>query len=145
MSLSKWEPTGLNSFRREMERAFDSFFAHEPTAFVGGDWNPALDVEETPEEVLVKAELPGLDESKISIHISGNHLVIKGEKDESEEKKEKQLHRIERSYGRFERIVPIPAAVDHDKISADYNRGVLTVHLPKDTKSAPKYIKVDVK
>ena len=145
MDLTKWEPTGLTSLRRQMDRLFESFFTPEPTPFAYGDWLPAIDVAETPEEIVVKAELPGMQEKDISVNLSGNNLMIKGERKAEKDEKDKHFHRVERSYGRFERVLPLPMSVDANKISADYTKGVLEVHLPKKPGAQPKQITVKAK
>ena len=131
--------------RGDLDDLFDSFFRREPFAPRNGGWAPALDVAETPEEMLVKIELPGIAEKDVSVSLSGNHLIIKGERKKEEEKKEKQYHRMERSYGRFERMITIPVSVDTGKISAEFTKGVLEVHLPKNPKELPTEIKVKTK
>ncbi len=143
MKLTRWQPAELGSFRREMDRLFDSFLTREPFFSKDGEWFPEIDVEETPEEVVVTAELPGMDQKDITVSLSGDSLVIRGEKRREEEKKEKHFHRVERSYGRFERVIPVPASTDAKKISAEYARGVLEVHLPKKPNDMPR--KIDVK
>lgn len=146
MNLTKWEPRVMRSLRREMEDLFDTFAVREPSFFGnGGEWLPALDEVETPEEVVVKAELPGMEEKDIAVSVSGNNLILKGERKAEEEKKEKHFHRIERTYGSFERVLPLPVAVDPEKISATYSKGVLEVHLPKKPEAKPKMIKIGTK
>jgi len=145
MQLRKWEPIGFAPFRRQLDDLFQSFLGREAAPFTNGDWAPALDEIETPEEIIIKAELPGMDEKDISITLSGNHLMIQGEKKSEKEEKEKHFHRVERSYGRFQRAVPLPASVDSEKISAEYKKGLLEVHLPKKPADMPKQIKVSTK
>lgn len=148
MDLTRWEPRGLGTLRRQMDRLFDSFMAPEPF-FDGepllrlhGDWRPVVDLAETDGEIVVKAELPGMNEEDVSVTISGDHLVIKGKREAEEETKDKQFHRIERSYGTFERTLPVPVSVDQRGISAEYSKGILEIHLPKKPEEKPKAIKV---
>lgn len=145
MELSRWSPLSLSTFRGELDNLFESFLRREPLFTTNGGWSPALDVAETPEEIVVTAELPGVDEKDVSVSVTGNHLIIKGERKKEEEKKEKHFHRMERSYGRFERMIAVPATVDTGKISAEFTKGVLEVHLPKNPKEMPKEIKVKAK
>lgn len=150
MDITRWEPRGLGTLRHEMDRLFDSFLGRSPFAdrdlFTnGGQWSPALDLVETDDEIVVKAELPGMDEKDVSVSISGNHLVIKGERKHEEETKDKQFHRIERSYGTFERMLSLPVSVDQQKVSAEYEKGVLEIHMPKKAEVKPKPIKVKAK
>lgn len=146
MNLTKFEPGGIASLRVQMDRLFDSFLGREPEPFAkNGDWLPMIDEIETPEEIVVKAELPGVEEKDISVALSDDKLVIQGERKGEKEEKTKHFHRLERSYGRFERVLPLPAAVDATKISANYHKGVLEVHLPKKPEAKPKQIKVTAK
>lgn len=145
MNLTRWEPKAVRSLRREMEDLFDTFTLREPNFFGNGEWLPALDEIETPEEIVVKAELPGMEEKDIAVSVSGNNLIMKGEKKAEEEKKEKHFHRVERTYGSFERVLPLPVTIDPEKISAMYSKGVLEVHLPKKPEAKPRTIKVGSK
>lgn len=146
MEIMKWEPfRELSSLRREMDRLFDSFLGREPAAIGERLWAPVVDVSETPEEVLVKAELPGIDEKDLSVSLSGDNLMIKGERKAEKEEKDKHFHRIERSYGAFQRVITIPASADPDKIKAEYNKGVLEIHLPKKAEAVPKKIPISTK
>ena len=86
---------------------------------------------ETAEEVVIKAELPDMDEKELSLSLSGDNLIIKGERKGEKEEKDKRFHRMERWCGGFERVVALPVSVDQEKISAQYKKGVLEIHLPK--------------
>jgi len=141
MDLIKWEPLrDLTEFRRRMDNLFDSFFTRERE----GRWCPEIDVTETPEEVVVKADIPGTEKKDLGVTASGDNLVIKGERKEEKEEKTKHMHRIERRCGSFERIIPMPKTVEPSKISAEYNNGVLIVHLPKKPEAKPKEIPVKI-
>jgi HSP20 family protein len=144
MDLIKWEPfRELSSIRRQMDRLWDSFFEREEAP--AGLWAPEIDISETPEEILVKADVPGIDQKDLSVTLSGDNLTIKGERKEEKEENGKHFHRVERRYGGFHRSVPLPVSVDATKISAEYNNGVLEIHLPKTAESKPKEIKINVK
>jgi HSP20 family protein len=146
MEIMKWEPfRELSSLRQEMNRLFDSFFDRERPAFKERQWVPAIDVSETPEEIKVKAELPGIDEKDISLSLSGNNLMIKGERKEEKEEKDKHFHRIERAYGAFQRVISLPVSIEADKIKAEYKKGVLEIHLPKKAEAVPKKIPINIK
>jgi HSP20 family protein len=141
MDLVKWEPfRDLAEFRSRMDNLFDSFFGKERA----GRWCPDIDVTETPEELLVKADIPGIDKKDLSVIASGDNLIIKGERKEEKEEKTKHMHRIERRCGSFERIIPIPVIVEATKITADYKDGVLVVHLPKKPEAKPKEIPIKI-
>jgi HSP20 family protein len=145
MDLMKWEPRGeLSSLRRQMDRLWDSFFGPEPTLFERGRWAPPVDVAEDKDEIVIKAEVPGMEEKDISVSLSGDNLMIKGERKSEKEEKDKQFHRIERSYGAFQRVIGLPVGVDADKIKANYVKGILEIHLPKKAEVKPKEIPIKV-
>lgn len=146
--------SAITRFHSEVDRLFERFFG-EP--FWGGfrllpgwrpwaaGWTPSLDVSETEEAVTVRAEVPGVDPKDIDISVSGDVLVISGEKREEREERHENYYRAERSFGSFRRSVPLPASVDRDKISAEYDKGVLTIRLAKSEKAVAKRIPVSVK
>ena len=141
MDVIKWDPfKELTAMRDQMDRLVGSFLRGEtPRRDV---WAPDLDVSETDEEILVKADLPGVDEKDLSISLSGTNLLIKGERKEEKEEKGKQFHRIERTFGSFQRTVALPVGVDSSKIKAEYTKGVLEIHLPKKPEVKPQQIPV---
>jgi HSP20 family protein len=147
--IVKREPAGgISQLRREMDRLFEDFFA--PQAWWGGrlgrlwegEWSPAVDVAETPEQITVKAELPGIDSKEIDISLTGDILTIKGEKKSEREEKKENYHMVERSYGSFSRSLALPAAVNAEKIEAKFEKGVLTVTCPKKEPVKPKTIEI---
>ena len=149
MDLIPWRPErGLASLRREMNWLFRRFFEEEeewPIETWKGKWAPALDVEETEDEIMVKAEIPGVDPKDIELTIAGDCLRIRGEKKQEKEEKKKNYHRIERNYGAFQRSVRLPAEIDSEKAKADYKKGVLHITLPKVEKARSKEIKIEIK
>jgi HSP20 family protein len=125
-----------DSIRRMFENPFSS--AAEPFAFAQPiGWFPAVEITESESELTMSAELPGLDRKDVKIDLEGNLLTLRGEKREEkvEEGKQKEYHIEERTYGAFQRSFTLPMNVDSEKITADFDKGVLTVHLPK-TKTA---------
>jgi HSP20 family protein len=138
------EENGERSFapaRRPFDRMFEDFFSapslwsRSPLSSFGEEWrgfSPSLDITETADEIRVTAELPGMEENDIDIALTGSALTIKGEKRAEHEEKGRNFHRIERSYGAFNRTIPLPqGAVDGDNVEATYKNGVLTIILPK--------------
>jgi HSP20 family protein len=111
----------------------------------GRPWSPAVDILETENDLVVKADLPDLRLEDIDVQVENQTLSIKGERRFEKEATEKGYHRIERSYGSFMRSFAVPNSVDTDRVSADYNNGVLSVKLPKKEAAKPKQIKVEVK
>ena len=125
-------PWGGN-LRREMERFFDRFVEPfgEPFETVGGEWVPKVDVAETKDAMVVKAEMPGVDPKDIEVTFMGDLLTLKGEREKATEEKEERYHRMERTYGTFLRSVRLPMAVDGSKVTATFKNGVRVVTLPK--------------
>ncbi|MEW6062603.1 MAG: Hsp20/alpha crystallin family protein [Bacteroidota bacterium] len=139
---------GFESLRRDMNRFFDEFFRGDILAdesFFGRDWTPAVDVVENNDAYILKAELPGISKDDVKITLENNVLTIRGEKKNEMEKKEGNFHRVERSYGMFERSFTIPGTIKVNDIDAQYKDGVLTLTLPKAEEAKPKLIDVKVK
>ena len=144
--LTPWRPFGeLGTLRREMDRLWDSFFGERPLARVWErEWAPSLDVSETKDNFVVKAEVPGIDAKDIDISLTGDVLTIKGEKKQEREEKEEDYHLVERSYGTFSRSIRLPAEVESAKIKASYKNGILSVTLPKSEKVKAKEVRIKV-
>ena len=151
--LTTWKPLrelapfrDFERMRKEMDRFWDSFLegTMRRRGEDGTEWFPSLDVSETKNELVVKAEIPGMDSKDIDISLSDGMLTIRGEKKQEKEEKEENYHFIERSYGTFSRSVSLPRDLKHDKISASYKDGVLRVVLPKSEEAKKKEIKIKV-
>jgi HSP20 family protein len=131
-------PTGVRLFEDAVNRLFSEPVATRP-------WAPAVDVLETENELVLKADVPDVNLSDINIQIEHGTLTIKGErKFEKVEGKGTGYHRIERSYGEFQRYFSLPDTVDPENVKADYKAGVLTVTLPKKELAKPRTIKIAV-
>jgi HSP20 family protein len=113
--------------------------------FKAREWSPAVEVLETKDEVVVKAELPGMKESDIDVSVTDGLLTIRGERKHEEETKEKGYYRSEWVYGAFRRSVPLPTGTDPEKIKATYHDGVLEVKFPKPEEAKPKQVKVETR
>lgn len=137
----------IEVFRREMDRLFDDFFrtptSSRPSGWFGGDLR--IDVAETDKEYEVKAELPGVDEKDVDVSLANNVLTIRGEKKSEREEKEKDYYLSERSFGSFRRDIPLGTDVDEDKIEARFEKGVLTVRLPKSPEVQTRTRRIEVK
>jgi HSP20 family protein len=144
--LTPWRPFGeLSSLRREMDRLWENFFGERPlTRMWEREWAPSLDISETKDNFVVKAEVPGIDAKDIDISLTGDVLTIKGEKKQEREEKEEDYHLVERSYGSFYRSVRLPAEVESNKIKASYKNGILNITLPKSEKVKAKEVKIKV-
>lgn len=129
-ALAPWR--GMDVLRQEMERVFDRFFEPRWDEFeAGGAWAPKLDVSETKDAYMVKAEIPGVDQKDLSVSLQNQILTIKGEKHKDKEEKDEKYHRVERSWGEFTRAIALPGAADTEKVNATFKDGVLTITLPK--------------
>ncbi|MGE5818734.1 MAG: Hsp20/alpha crystallin family protein [Deltaproteobacteria bacterium] len=105
---------------------------------------PAVDLYEEKDDIVVKAELPGMEKDNIEVNLSGNRLTIKGEKKQEEEVKKEGYYRSERSYGSFLRTLELPTEVQTDKVKAAFKNGILEIHLPKTEEAKKKETKVNV-
>lgn len=131
----------LPSFRSEMNRLFDEFLA--PTKLETREgWLPALDLSETPEQIKVLADLPGVDVKDVHVELVGNTLTIRGEKKSETERKGDSWLQVERSYGRFQRSIVLPEGVDPEKVKASSHDGVLTIEIAKTEATRPRSIPV---
>jgi len=148
MALARWNPNrDMMSVRDEMSRVLNEVFgrgASDESAWVSGAWTPPVDIYETDEALVMKAELPGFSKDDISIELKENTLVIKGERKHEDEVKEGNYHRMERSYGAFQRAFMLPMTVDQEKVKASYKDGILELRLPKVQAAQPKRIAVSV-
>lgn len=144
MALIKWEPSeSLASLRRDMDRLLEDFFGDGPfRSERGGAFAPNVEVSDTKDAVVVKAQVPGVTKDNLHISVTDDTLTLKGEMKEEEEKEEKDYHRREFRYGSFTRTVPLPMAVQSDKAAAKLKDGVLEVTIPKSEKTKVKEIPV---
>jgi HSP20 family protein len=137
MSLSHFDPlSNLRLFEDAFTRILSEPRGNRP-------WSPAVDIFETENELVLKADLPDVDQNKINVRVENQTLTIEGERG-FEQEPTKGYHRIERSYGRFSRSFAVPQTFDTEQITAGYKNGVLTVTLPKREAAKPKQIKVEV-
>jgi HSP20 family protein len=152
--LAPWRPfSDLTRWERDMERMMDDFFDRRMRPWWPERWLrtegfttnvPALDVFEEKDELVVKAELPGMEKDNVEVNLTDHTLTIKGEKKKEEEVKEEKYYRSERSYGSFVRTLQLPADVQADKVKASFKNGVLEVRLPKTEEAKAKESKVKV-
>ncbi len=144
--VSRWNAgRGLNSLQDQVNRLFEDTFNGGRSAQSDlATWAPAVDVFETENELVVKADLPDVQEKDIDIRIENNTLTIRGERKFEQQVHEDKYLRIERAYGTFTRSFSLPNTVNADAIKAEYRNGVLTVRMPKREESKPKQIKIAV-
>lgn len=129
-------PSGLRVFQDSLSRLLS-----EPTS---RPWSPAVDIYETENELVLKADVPEVDPKQVAIQMENGTLTVKGERKFDEQKNGKGFHRIERGYGSFVRAFSLPDTVDPEKVKADYKNGVLTVTLPKKEIAKPRTVNVQI-
>jgi HSP20 family protein len=147
MTLIRWEPAReLQSIQSEMNRLFNTFF--EPSAAGNGAvmrrWSPAMDLVETDEHFVLRADLPGVSEGDVKIELDDNVLTISGERKAAHEERKEGFYRVERAYGSFSRTLTLPEGVDAEGISANFDRGVLEVRVPKPEQRKPRKVEISV-
>jgi HSP20 family protein len=150
MSITRWDPIReLEDMSDRLNRAFGRSAltrgeAASKDAMTVFDWSPTVDVIETPEEFLIKAELPEVKKDDVSVSVDGGVLRIQGERKHEKDERGKRYHRVERSYGSFLRSFTLPDNVDETQVQAEFKDGVLNVRLRKVEKAKPKSIEVKV-
>jgi HSP20 family protein len=142
--LLPWKrPAWVPDLQQELSDLMSKFFGDE----AGGEWlppSPAVDISETEKEIVVKAEIPGIDPGDLDVSLSGDVLTIRGEKKQDKVEKEEGRHRVERVFGSFSRSFTLPVPVQEDEIQAGYKNGLLTLTLPKAESAQKKSIKINV-
>ena len=145
-NLTRWEPVReMMTLREAMDRLFDDAFTRPLSNRDGGWSNPAIDMYQTDNDVVIKAALPGFQADDVQINVTGDLLTIRGELNHEEEQNEKSWHLREQRWSSFERSVSLPTAVVSDKAQADFANGILTITLPKAEEVKPKTITVKAK
>ena len=147
MALIRWEPVReLNSIQNEMNRLFNTFFdapaAGNGTTTPTRRWLPAMDLVETDDDLVLRADLPGLSEGDVNIEVEDNVLTISGERKAEHEKRNEGYYRVERTYGTFRRSLTLPEGVDPERVRASFDRGVLEVTIPKPEQRKPRKVTI---
>jgi HSP20 family protein len=151
MAIVRWDPTReLDSLQGEMNRLFSSFF-DTPSATKGGNgnggtrrWIPSMDLVETQDNFVLKADLPGMSEGDVNVELENNVLTISGERKTEHEEQHEGYYRLERATGAFSRALSLPEGIDADAVSAQFDNGVLTVRIPKPAQVKPRRVKIGV-
>lgn len=145
MALIKWEPL------REIEDMFDRYtkamgrpVSQGQELINTGDWTPRVDISETDNEFIIKAEIPEVDKEDVKVSVDNGVLTIQGERKQEKEEKGKKFHRVERYYGSFVRSFTLPDNIDATKIKASFKDGMLNLQVPKTGEARPKAIEVKV-
>ena len=142
-TMDRWEPFRVSDIQTEVNRLFDNFFGRPATA-AGRTWLPPVDMHTTKDDLVVSVELPGVSEKDVSVSMTGDLLTIKGERRFENQVKEQDVLHLERTYGKFERMIQLPMAVQADRVKATYRDGVLEIKLPKAEELKPKEVKIDL-
>jgi HSP20 family protein len=144
--ITGWEPFhGLNTLHEQVDRFFEDRFAGSRAGQADlASWAPAVDIYETENELVAKADLPEVHEKDIDVRVENNTLTIRGERKFSKEVNEDNYLRVERAYGTFTRSFSLPNTVNTEAIKAEYKNGVLTVSMPKREETKPKQIRISV-
>jgi HSP20 family protein len=145
MAIIRWDPfRDLYTIRDKMNRLFEDAVASrgEDKDIVSSAWSPAVDIYENENEIVLSAEVPGIDEKDVEISLEDNTLTLKGERKFEKETKEENYHRIERSYGSFFRSFTLPTTVNQEGVHAEHENGVLRVHLPKKPELQPRKVTI---
>ena len=153
MAIIRWEPfRDLLTLQERMNRVFDDSLRGTPRAAnpsedewaLGGSWAPSVDIYEQDGNIVLKAELPGIDAKDVDIRLENNVLTLRGERKLEGEVKRESYHRVERAYGSFARSFTLPTVVDQGNIKAEYKDGVLKLVLPKREEAKPRQIQINV-
>jgi HSP20 family protein len=150
MALVRWEPVReLTSLQTEMNRLFNTFF-DSPSGGGGGNggalrrWLPPMDLVETDDHFVLRADLPGPSEDEVGIEFEDGVLTVAGERKAEHEDKKEGFYRVERSFGQFRRSLTLPEGVDADGITANFDKGVLEVRIPKPEERKPRRVAIQV-
>jgi len=145
MSITRWDPfRNLSTLQDQVNRLFETNFPARSDNSALTTWAPAVDIYETENELVIKADLPEMNEKDLDVRVENNMLTLRGERKFEEKVKEDNYLRIERTYGSFSRSFSLPNTVNTEAIKAEYKNGVLRVELPKRAESKPKQVKVNV-
>jgi HSP20 family protein len=150
MAIVRWEPfRDLQAVQDRLNRVFDDAFRGVPRGgdddwALGGQWAPSVDIFENDGNLVLKAELPGIEPKDVDVRVENNVLTLRGERKFESEVKREKYHRVERAYGTFSRSFTLPNVVDTEQIKAEYKDGVLQVTLPQREEAKPKQIQVSV-
>ena len=148
MALVRWEPVReLSTLQNEMNRLFSTFF--DTPGDSGGNgglrrWVPAMDLVETDEHFVLRADLPGLAEGDVNIEVEDRVLTVSGERKAEHESTQDGYHRVERAFGAFSRSLTLPQGVDPEAVTASFDRGVLEIRIPKPEQRKPRKISIGV-
>jgi HSP20 family protein len=142
MALVRWDPgRDLDTVQTDINRVFDAFFGGASNG-VARRWVPPMDLVETDDHLVLKADLPGLDKDDVEVEVKDGVLTVSGERRTEHESSSEGYHRVERAHGRFSRSLSLPRGVDADQVQADFDKGVLEVRIPKPAERKPHRVEI---
>jgi HSP20 family protein len=149
MALIRWEPVAeLNTIQTEMNRLFNTFFEQpsqsDRASSTSRRWLPAMDLIETADQYVLRADLPGLKDGDVNVQFEDNVLTISGERKYEDQGQPQGYHRLERGFGNFSRSLTLPAGVDPDSIQAHFDHGVLEINIPKPEQKKPRTVQINL-
>ncbi|MBI1921337.1 MAG: Hsp20/alpha crystallin family protein [Geobacter sp.] len=146
MAIVRYNPfRDLRAMQEQMNHLLDMAWSRDSGEDLReGVWHPPVDIFETADAVIIKAELPGIEQKDIEVKIEDGTLVLRGERKHDEDIKKENYHRVERYYGPFQRTFSLPSAINQEKVKATCDKGVLTIVLPRRDEKKPKQINVEV-
>jgi HSP20 family protein len=145
MALVRWDPgREIDTLQGDVNRLFDSFFGRREAGGVSQSrrWVPAMDLAETEDSLVLRADVPGVDRNDIAVEVKDGVLTVTGERHAQSEDKREGYHRVERSYGSFARSLELPKGIDPEGVDASYEDGVLEVRIPKPAERQPTKVEV---
>ena len=149
MSLIRWQPfKEMDSLRQQMNQMFDELaqgnFESAKSRRQSMQWSPAIEIQETDGEIVLKAEVPGVNAKDLDVQVSEDAVSISGKHEEEKRTEEKGFFQSELRYGQFQRVIPLPSTVNHQQVKANFKDGILTLTLPKVEAAQHKFVKVDL-
>lgn len=145
MALVRWEPfREIDTLQRQMNRLFDELMPTRDEAKNGISFMPPVEMDDTPEAIYLKLEVPGMDAKDLDVQVSPDAVSITGERKSETQTEEKGVTRTEFHYGKFERVIPLASRVQNDKVQAEYKDGILKLTLPKAEEEKNKVVKVNL-
>ena len=144
MALVRWDSgREVDTLQTEVNRLFDTFFGGGRSGLAGSRrWLPAMDLLEMEDDLVLKADLPGLDKDDVTIEVKDGVLTVSGERKAEQEERSEGYYRVERAYGSFSRSLSLPQGVDADQVQADFDKGVLEVRIPKPAERKPHRVQI---
>ena len=143
MAIVRWDPVReVDSLQSEVNRVFDAFFGNGSGRGAGRRWIPAMDLVEAGDELVLRADLPGLDKDDVEIEVKDGVLTVSGERRAEHTEKSEGAYRVERSFGSFSRSLTLPKGVDAGRVAADFDKGVLEVRIPKPEETKPTRVEI---